>query len=139
MWKKEVVCPTKRHLWRTLHLHFYVLASSSVLLLPIIVTVPPGTDSLQLDPKSTLTNFLCLGRVQHNFQTTLAQWSCMVYSNVPRPRKDTEKLKAQMEIMAWSPADCGLKCCSSQSLDLPFSLKLKKDTHQHTVHIPEKI
>lgn len=63
----------------------------------------------------------------------------MVYSNIFRPRKGPETLKAQMEIMAWSQADCGLKCCTSQILDLPFSLKLEKDTHQHTVHIPEKI
>lgn len=109
--KKDVACPTRRCLWKTLHLHFYVLTSLSVFLLTIVVTVPPGIDNLQLDLKSTLTNFLFLGRVQHNFQTTLAQLSCMVYSNICRPRKDTEKLKVQMEIMAWSQTDCGLKHC----------------------------
>ena len=64
----------------------------------------------------------------------------MIYSNTSRARKDLEKLKAQMEIMTWSWADCELKRGTLQILDLFFSLKLEmKDTHQHTVHMPEKI
>lgn len=64
----------------------------------------------------------------------------MIYSNISRVRKDSEKLKAKMEIMLWSRADSALKSGTFQILDLFFSLKLeKKDTHKHTVSIPEKI